>query len=67
MINLLNNFDYCSYSRLLLSSLVIGSSYYPLKLILNKYSNFEKLKDDKKMYVSKNIMKSIILAPLSFL
>jgi hypothetical protein len=59
------NFDYHSYSKLLISSVIIGASYYPLKKVLNKYSNFEKLKDDKKMYVTKNIVKSVILAPLS--
>ena len=63
--NIINNFDYYSYSKLFLASIAIGSTYYPLKKILNRYSNFEKLKDDKKMYVTKNLVKSSILAPLS--
>ena len=63
--NIITNFDYASYSKLFISSAFIGCSYYPLKKILNSYSNFEKLKDDKKMYVTKNIVKSTILAPLS--
>lgn len=63
--NLINNFDYISYSKLLPISLLIGSTYYPLKYYLNRYSNFKELKDEKKMYVSKNIIKSGILSYLS--
>lgn len=65
--DIIKNFDFHSYSKLFLSSLVIGASYYPLKSVLNRYSNFERLKDDKKMYVTKNIVKSGILAPLSII
>ena len=63
--DIVRNFDFHSYSKLFLASVAIGVSYYPLKRVLNRYSNFEKLKDDKKMYVTKNIVKSTILAPLS--
>ena len=63
--NILNSFDYYSYSKLIIASLAIGSSYYPLKKYLNKYNNFDKLSNDKKMYVSKNIVKSGILGLLS--
>ena len=64
-LNVFNNFDYHSYSKLLVSSLIIGASYYPLTMFLNKYPNFKQLKHEKKMYVSKNLVKSGILSYLS--
>ena len=45
--DIINNFDFNSYSKLFIASVAIGASYYPLKSVLNRYSNFEKLKDDK--------------------
>jgi hypothetical protein len=65
ILNILNNFDYYSYSKLLLISVIIGSTYYPLTKWLNRYPNFKQLKEEKKMYVSKNIVKSCILSYLS--
>lgn len=64
--DIIKSFDYYSYSKLIIASLTIGFSYYPLKKYLNKYKNYDKLSDDKKMYVTKNIIKSGILAMLSF-
>ena len=64
--DIIKSFDYYSYSKLIIASLTIGFSYYPLKKYLNKYKNYNKLSDDKKMYVTKNIIKSGILGMLSF-